>query len=94
MSGTISATGYEQVTTLNVAAGLASIPNRTNYVLIDVEDQNVRVRADGTDPTATVGAVMKAGAQYEFYGNVGNLRFIEEAASAKLNVQYFYRVGA
>ena len=93
MSGTITPTGYEQITSLASAVGLSSVPNQVNYILVDVEGQDVRYRADGTDPTALIGSLLKVGNQYEYYGNVENLKFIETTAGAKLNIHYYHRVG-
>lgn len=82
--------GIETITSLSAAVGL-TVPNEANYVLIDIEDQDVRYRADGSDPTASVGGLLKVGAQYEYVGNLGMLKFIETTPSAKINVSYFKR---
>lgn len=81
--------GYEQVTSLSSAAGL-TVPAGTSYILIQAESQNVRWRDDGTNPTATVGMVLAAGSTLEYDGSApAALKFIEVAASAKLNVSYY-----
>ena len=66
------------------------MPNKNHLVaLIQAEDQNVRWRDDGTDPTASVGMLLEAGKDMLYTGDLGAIKFIEEAASAKLNVSYY-----
>ena len=89
----IRVTDYEQITDVSSAVGL-TVPNlRTNYCIIDVRDQDVRWRSDGTDPTASVGGYLEAGSQYEHAGNLDDLRFIEVVAGAELNITYYFRTG-
>lgn len=80
---------YEQVTDVSSVVRLPNIPENAVGCLIQVEDQDVRWRADGTDPTASVGMLLKDG--FEFWCNVdlARVRLIEVAASAKLNIHYF-----
>lgn len=80
--------GYEQITGLSAAKGLTPVAG-ARFALIVPESQNVRFRDDGTDPTASVGMQLTAGTYLEYTGNLGRLRFIEEAASAKINVTYY-----
>lgn len=85
----LSALGYEQVTSLSSAAGL-TIPAGCELALVQAESQNVRWRDDGTNPTATVGMILMAGATLQYdAAQLGRLKFIETAASAKLNVSYY-----
>lgn len=86
---------YEKITTLTAAVGL-TLPSgpSVNYVLIEVEGQDVRYKGDGTDPTAALGGLMKANTQYEYEGNLGALKFIEVTAGAILNVTYFFKTGS
>lgn len=88
-SGSLMALGYQQVTSLSAAVGL-TIPAGTQVALVQAESQSVRWRDDGTNPTATVGMVLGAGETLEYdSGKIGALKFIEVAASAKLNVSYY-----
>lgn len=89
--------GYQQITSLAAAAGLtipAVDPNgnstKPNAVLLQAEAQNIRWRADGTNPMATVGMRLLSTAlePYYFDGDLNRIRFIEAAASAILNVTY------
>lgn len=83
------AKGYEQVTGLSAAKGL-TVPTGTTWALIQAEGQNVRWRDDGTNPTASVGMRLLVGEELTYTGSsLASLKFIEEAASAKLNVTYF-----
>lgn len=81
--------GYQQITSLAAAAAL-TVPAGANIVVISCEAQNVRWRDDGTDPTASIGMRLQTGeGAFTFTGNLAALKFIEEAASAKLNVSYY-----
>lgn len=86
--------GYQQVTSLSSAAGLTVpvIPGNAesaNYAVIQCESQVVRWRDDGTNPTTTVGMRLSPGQTLNYDGDLSRLKFIEEAASAKLNVSYY-----
>jgi len=81
--------GYRQVTNLSSAAGLPDIPKEATLALIVPETQNVRWRDDGTDPTASVGMPIFVGASLSYDGDLNKIRFIQETASAKLNISYY-----
>lgn len=80
--------GYQQITSLSSATGL-TIPQGTTMALIVAETQGVRWRDDGTDPTASVGMPIAAGAYLNYDGDLNRVKFIEQTASAKLNVSYY-----
>lgn len=80
---------YVQLTSLSSATALSGIPAGVIFAWIQAETQAVRWRADGVDPTASVGSVIAAGATLEFSGNMSAIKFIEVTASAKLNIVYF-----
>ncbi len=82
--------GYQQITSLSTVKTL-TVPAGTSYALIQCETQAVRWRMDGTDPTASVGMRLAVGEELRLDAAFGTIEFIEEAASAKLNVQYFGR---
>jgi hypothetical protein len=88
LAGKYSPLGYEQVTSLSSAAGLTP-PEGARLALIQAQDQDTRWRDDGTNPTTTVGMNLIAGAELSYSGNLAKIKFIEVAASAKLNVSYF-----
>ncbi len=85
--------GYQQITSLSSAAGL-TIPSpqdgaKLNFALITVESQAVRWRDDRVAPTSSVGMRLEVGDVLEYDGNLNDIQFIEEAASATLNVSYY-----
>lgn len=86
---------FEQLTSLSSAAGLtAATYLHANYALIECDataNKAVRWRDDGTAPTATVGMRLAPGAQLEYDGDLSAIQFIEEAASAKINVSYYLK---
>jgi len=82
-------TSYQQLTSLSSAQALPSIPDGAYAALLQAETQAVRIRADGTNPTASVGHLLAAGASIEWTQNLALVRVIEAAASAKLNITYF-----
>jgi hypothetical protein len=49
----------------------------------------VRWRDDGTAPTASVGMPLAVGVPLQYDGDLTNIKFIETAASAKLNISYY-----
>lgn len=81
--------GYQQITSLSAATAL-TVPAGTQYALISPESQAVRWRDDGTSPTATVGYPLAVGAELKYTaGSFAIVKFIEQAASAKLNIVYY-----
>jgi hypothetical protein len=84
--------GYQQIVALSAATAL-TVPEGATVAVIESEAQGVRWRDDGTDPTAAIGMPIPSGETLEYSGNLAALRFIEEAASAKLNVSYYKIAG-
>lgn len=80
--------GYQQITSLSAAAGL-TIPTGATMALIIPETQAVRWRDDGTAPTASVGMPVAVGESLNYDGDLSRIRFIEQTASAKLNISYY-----
>lgn len=80
--------GYQQITSLSSATGL-TVPQGATLALIVPETQNVRWRDDGTNPTASVGMPIFVGASLSYDGDFNRIKFIEETASAKLNISYY-----
>jgi hypothetical protein len=89
--------GYQQITTLNTAQNL-TVPTRTPeglngkpvFALIVAEGAPVRWRDDGTNPTATVGMPLAIGVPLQYDGDLTKIKFIEQSASAKINISYYY----
>lgn len=88
VGGGLATLGYQQITDL-LAADSLTVPAGAKIAVINPEDQQVRWRDDGTSPTATVGMVIPAGDYYIYTGNLAAIEFIQETASAKLNVSYY-----
>lgn len=88
--------GYQQITSLSSSTaltvpttdkqGLSGVPT---VAFITPENQAVRWRDDGTAPTASVGMPLAAGATLVYDGDLSLIRFIEQTASAKLNISYY-----
>lgn len=91
-----SCLGYQQITSLSAAAGL-TVPTvdssgnkqQPTFALIIAETQAVRWRDDGTAPTASVGMPLAVGVPLQYDGDLTKIRFIEQTASAKLNISYY-----
>ena len=81
--------GYQQITSLSSVSGL-SIPSGARVCIIQANTQNIRWRDDGTDPTNGIGMVLAAGLDMLYTGNLVKIKFIEVAASAELNVSYYF----
>jgi len=88
VEGNLIPAGYQQITSLSAAAAL-TVPAFSRIALIRAEDQNVRWRDDGTDPTASVGQPLAVDEDILYTGDLSAIKFIEEAASAILNVSYY-----
>ena len=88
LKSTTACLGYQQITDLSLAVGL-TVPANATLAIISPETQNVRWRDDGVDPTAAIGFPLVAGAVLSYDGNLKNIRFIESAASAVLNISYY-----
>jgi hypothetical protein len=91
-----SCIGYQQITSLSAAAGL-TVPavdklgnqQEPTFALIIAEGKDVRWRDDGTDPTASVGMPLAVGVPLQYDGDLNRIKFIETAASAKINISYY-----
>lgn len=88
--------GYQQITSLSSSAGL-TVPTKDvngligtpRFALIRCETQAVRFRDDGVNPTATVGFPLAVGDIFIYDGDLNKIKFIEQAASAKLNISFY-----
>lgn len=85
-----AALGYAQLDDLDTAIGLPSVPALATCVILTAEGQNIRWRDDGSNPTASVGMLLKTTDPAFFYsGSIRNIKFIEATAGAKLNIAYY-----
>lgn len=80
--------GFQQITSLASAVGL-TVPAGAQYARIQSTTQAVRWRDDGTAPTASVGMHLATNTDLWYDGNLSAIQFIQEAASAVLNVSYY-----
>lgn len=88
--------GYQQITSLSSASGLTVPPRTPNglnekpvFALIVAEGAPVRWRDDDTAPTASVGMPLAVGVPLQYDGDLNKIKFIEQSASAKLNISYY-----
>jgi hypothetical protein len=87
--------GYQQITSLSTAQSL-TVPKvdlnglscRPTIAIITPESQAVRWR-DDTAPTAGVGMPLAVGVTLQYDGDLSNIQFIEQTASATLNISYY-----
>ena len=81
--------GFQSITGLSAAQSLM-VPTGATYALISPSAQAVRWRDDGTAPTASVGMPIAVNAApFVYSGNLAAIQFIEQTASATLNVSYY-----
>jgi hypothetical protein len=88
--------GYQQITSLSSATGL-TVPSvdlnglscRPSIAIIVSETQAVRWRDDDVNPTTSVGMPLAAGVTLQYDGDLTKIKFIEQSASAKLNISYY-----
>ena len=88
--------GYQQITSLSASSAL-TVPTtdlnglscKPSIAIITAETQAVRWRDDDVDPTTSVGMPLAAGVTLQYDGDLTKIRFIEQTASAKLNVSYY-----
>ena len=88
--------GYQQITSLSASTALTvpimdvnGLSCRPAIAIITPETQAVRWRDDGVAPTASVGMPLAVGVTLQYDGDITQIRFIEQAASAKLNITYY-----
>lgn len=80
--------GYQQITSLSASTGL-TVPEGATRAVITPEAQSVRWRDDGTAPTASIGMPLPVLVSLSYDGDLKRIRFIQQAASATLNVSYY-----
>lgn len=83
-------TGFERLTGLS-AIGFLTIPSKTTHAWLQAEAQNVRIRFDQANPTATAGAIIRADdPPIELPVDlIKQAKVIEVVAGASLSVTYF-----
>ena len=82
--------GFEQITVTNTAVITLTVPQEAVMAIVNVQDQPVYSRDDGTDPTTTVGRLNKADTELVVCGSAMNkIGFIASGTDAKINVSYY-----
>jgi hypothetical protein len=92
-----SCMGYQQIVGAAAATSLTLPPTdpvnglraMPVQAVIICENQGIRWRDDGTDPTASVGMPIAVGTVFVYDGDLRRLRFIQQAATATINVAYY-----
>lgn len=83
-------TNFETITLSNSTAVGFNSTTRTyaKHIVFSVETNNVRMRADGTDPTASTGVLYQSTAVYTFasFNGTTNHKFLQTAGSATVSV--------
>lgn len=89
IDGNRVANGYEQITSLSTAAGFTP-PAGSLYAVIQAENDDIRWRDDGTNPTSSVGMLLTEGSILHYTAHLlGSLKAIEINGSGILNVSYY-----
>jgi hypothetical protein len=85
--------GFQQITVTAGAVSVLTIPDDAEHIAIQVDDQNIRYRDDGSDPTTAIGILMAAGLPAEVYpGPLVKFKMIAETGTALVNVSYRARI--
>lgn len=90
LPGKLNPRGYQQFTAAATAQTF-TLPTgkKPRMALIQALAQNIRWRDDGTAPTAAIGYQLAAGSELAYSGDLSTFQFIEEAASAEVNISYY-----
>lgn len=88
--------GYQQIVGAAASTALTVPPRDMNglnvdptFALIVIEGQPVRWRDDGVAPTAAIGMPILPNNALLYDGDLQNIRFIQTAATATINVTYY-----
>jgi len=81
--------GFEQLPASGSAQGLPDIPKGATFGYIQCQDDPIRWRDDGTDPTAATGHRMFDGDDLWFNAELHKFRFITESGTPVLTVSYY-----
>jgi len=88
LKSTTNCLGYQQITDVSSSTAL-TVPTGATMALIVADTQAVRWRDDGTAPSASVGMPLAIGVIMSYDGDLKAIRFIQQTASAVLNVAYY-----
>jgi hypothetical protein len=82
-----TAVGFTAATWRDPSSGSAA-----KLAVVDIETAAIRWRADGTDPTATVGHPVGIGGQIKVYGgeDLTSFKMIRQGSTASASVTYYH----
>ena len=81
--------GFQQLTSISASTGL-TVPGGAKYAVLCAEAQMVRLRDDGTAPTASVGFNLVVGVPYVYCSqDLTKAKVIQSTAGSILNVLYY-----
>ena len=81
--------GFEQIT-VSTAVKTLTAPQGAVMAIINVHDNDIYSRDDGTDVTATVGTHHKADTDFAVCGSaMDRITLIRDTADAEVNVSYY-----
>jgi hypothetical protein len=95
---------FESITVSTTAIGPTAAKLKINQtggmfkravkVFLTTETNSIRLRWDGTDPTASVGHLLTAGSSITVEGeqNVANLKMIRSVADGTVMLTYYYNL--
>ncbi len=83
--------GYEQVVLDDATIKKLDVPAGTVRAVFGVEDEPIRYRDDGTDPSSSKGFLVKADETFQIVGPdpLDDFRVAKDDDNAKLNVIYY-----
>ena len=84
-----TAMGYQQITGPVAATNLTVPSGGAKIAQICIETQAVRYRDDGVAPTAAIGIPVAAGTCFQYSGPLTVVQFIQQAATAVIDVAYY-----
>jgi hypothetical protein len=80
--------GYQQIVGPAAATNL-TVPQGAKIIQVCVSTQAIRYRDDGVAPTSTVGIPVSAGTCFQYSGPLPLIQFIQQAATATIDVSYY-----
>jgi hypothetical protein len=80
--------GYVRITDFSTPKGLTP-PAGARYAMLQVEQQMLRWRDDGTDPAIGTGMRLEVSGEMLYDADLAGIRFIEDQPGAVLNVSFY-----
>lgn len=91
--GNLKPIGFQKLSVSSTAVAL-TIPTTEDGItartaVIVVEDDAVRWRDDGVDPSASVGMLASSGSSFIYDAKLGEIRFIRVTGDAVVDIAYY-----